>query len=849
MTASVSIRSDVSGAPYDWALDQLREALGGRLADAGGRIVHLRAPGAAPSGMELPAMPDSFVLVPGDDAISVHGSTPRGLVYALLDLAERLRSPGGPDGQDPLAPVSPIVEQPVGRVRSIARFFNSIEEDRPWLHDEQGWCDYLTMLAKNRFSGFSLNFGLQYNYPYYNRLITDAYLYFAYPFLVDVPGSGVVVEGLADTERARNLHMLRFIAAEAARRGLDFRIGIWTHGYDFDDVPNANYQITGLTRDNHAAYCRDALRTLIAAIPDMTGMTIRVHVEAGVPEGSYDFWQTVFEGFRDPGRPLTLDIHAKGTDARMIDIALGTGLPVTVSPKFMAEHSGLPYHQAAVRQREMPSAEKAGSMFQLSEGSRKFLRYGYGDLLDTGRKFDVAVRVWPGTQRVLLSADPALYAAYGRAGVFCGASGIEFFEPLSFKGRMGSGRLGARFNYVPEELRPRYDWQKYEPMFVLLGRLAYDPAAAPETWLRPLRAIAGDAAEACLDALAPVSRVLPLFTQAHGVSACNNTYWPEVYDNMSAVYAPSEYPYGYDSGGATRFGDVRTFDPQLFASPAEFVQALHSGRTLAKYGPLEVAHAMDAFAAASEAATRRAEASPDSGRPAVLRMLADARIQAGLGRFFAARFRSACAFELYLLTGLRDAYLDAANEYRRARGAWLGIVHAADGVYLDDLSYGPQPWLRGSWRDRLPAIDRDIEDLEFWYINDRDRHPTDPAAARALLAGLRGWQPLTTVAWPTAPTQFTRGAALTVPCPPAPGYDGARLHYRRVNQSELWQSVPMQAGPGGLAADIPPAYTDTAFPLQFYVSFEKGRSPALSPGLDADLCRVPYHIAMPVLSP
>lgn len=272
----------------------------------------------------------------------------------------------------------------MGKVRSLARFFCSVDEDRAWLHDEDMWCDYLTMLASNRFTGFSLNFGLQYNYPYYNRLITDVYLYFAYPFLVDVPASGVSVVGLSATERARNLAMLRFIGTEAARRGLDFRVGLWTHGYDFDDVPNANYYVRGITPANHAAYCRDALRTLVAAVPGLTGLIFRVHVEAGIPEGSYGFWETVFEGLRDPGRPFTLDIHAKGTDARMIDIALATGLPVTVSPKFMAEHSGLPYHQSAVREREMPSAEKSRAAFQLSEGSRKFLRYGYGDRSTAG---------------------------------------------------------------------------------------------------------------------------------------------------------------------------------------------------------------------------------------------------------------------------------------------------------------------------------------------------------------------------------------------------------------------------------------------------------------------------------
>ena len=40
-------------------------------------------------------------------------------------------------------------------------------------------------------------------------------------------------------------------------------------------------------------------------------------------------------------------------------------------------------------------------------GERRFTRYGYADLYQEGRGFDILYRLWPGTQRHLLSADPA----------------------------------------------------------------------------------------------------------------------------------------------------------------------------------------------------------------------------------------------------------------------------------------------------------------------------------------------------------------------------------------------------------------------------------------------------------
>ena len=83
-------------------------------------------------------------------------------------------------------------------------------------------------------------------------------------------------------------------------------------------------------------------------------MTFRIHGESGVAEGSYAFWKTVFDGVVRSGRKVEIDMHSKGIDQGMIDVGLGTGMPVKVSPKFWAEHMGMPYHQADIRDQEMP---------------------------------------------------------------------------------------------------------------------------------------------------------------------------------------------------------------------------------------------------------------------------------------------------------------------------------------------------------------------------------------------------------------------------------------------------------------------------------------------------------------
>ncbi|KKL74993.1 hypothetical protein LCGC14_2059350, partial [marine sediment metagenome] len=521
------------------------------------------------------------------------GSDVRGLVYALLELADRVEHAPHPVAQ--LQRPDRIVEQPANRVRSIARLFTSELEDKPWYYDKSFWRGYLSMLIAQRFNRFSLTLGLGHNFP---RRVPDSYFYFAYPFLVSVAGYEVEAVGLGAEERERNLSMLRWISEQAADRGLHFQLGLWTHAYEFIDSPDVNYPIAGLTPDNHAAYCRDALYALLDACPAIAGVTFRAHSESGIPQGSYEFWKTVYDGVTRTGRQSAIDIHSKGIDHELIDIAVATGLPVNISPKHWAEHMGLPYHQGAIRELEWARPDPQADPNR--ERLRRFTRYGYADYLTEDRAYGVLHRIWPGTQRLLLWGDPVLAAGFGRCANFCGSAGLELCEPLSFKGRMGSGLSGGRNGYADPSLRPAGgDWQKYLYSYRLWGRLLYDPDAPPESWRRYLKTAFGPAGAHCEAALAHASRVLPLITVAHHPSASNNSYWPEMYTNMPIVDPERPHPYG-DTPAPKTFGAVGPLDPALFAGIDEFADELLSGRRTGKYSPLDVARWLDGLAAMAQ---------------------------------------------------------------------------------------------------------------------------------------------------------------------------------------------------------------------------------------------------------
>src|SRR5262249_18346834 len=256
------------------------------------------------------------------------------------------------------------------------------------------------------------------------------------------------------------------------------------------------------------------------------------------------------------------------------------------------------YHQAAIRELELQPASPGEP--RNAATTRRFLRYGYGDYLRDDRNFGIIHRVWPGTQRHLLWGDPVMAAGYSRAFGLSGSFGVELLEPLSFKGRMGSGKAGGRTAYADKSLEPKYDWQKFEYQYRVWGRLTYSPDTDADGWRRYLRREFKGAAEAVETALANASRVLPTITTAHGASASNNSYLPGMCPIMPMVDPNRARPYG-DTPDAKKFGTVSPFDPQLFATVEECAEALLQGKSLAKYTPLDVAQWLDdMFAAASQ---------------------------------------------------------------------------------------------------------------------------------------------------------------------------------------------------------------------------------------------------------
>lgn len=829
--------------PVSWAVSKLRTEL-----EARGVSTRI-ADGAAESSesvvvrcelADLGAAPESFSIDAGARVV-VRAREPRGLAYGLTELADRVRC-----AEDPVAAMRTAQSRPTTpatAVRGVLRAFSSDVLDRRWLCDHDFWTSYLDELATHRINRLHLAFGMQYNYSH-DIDVRDNYLCFAYPFLLEVPGwEGVGVTGLTAEERSANLAALRFASDEATRRGLHFQLGLWNHAVrpELEDSPNLRHPVHGLADHEIAEYSAAALRLLLSECPSIAGVTFRVHYEGGVPEaGRTAFWRTVFTGLRDIDRPLDVDMHSKGVDQELIDAARECGARVVLSAKYWAEHQGLPYHQASVRPLEHARPADGDGLRGITQNARRFTRYGYGDFLRDDRDFDLLFRIWPGTQRFLLWADPEIFAGYGRMSTIGGALGAELCEPLTFRGRKDTAGDATRDLYVdPALTQGTADWRKYAYEYRLWGRLMYDPDADRETWLRQLRVLFADAAADIEKALSAASKLLPLVTVTQSVSASNNFFWPEVFTDMPIARAATSPTYGFDLSDPGTWGTVSPFDPTIFEPADDFARGLLTGRPSGRYTPAQVATWLERHADEADAALGRArDRFEDRVSAEFRRVETDVVIMALLGRFFAGKIRAGIGYSLFRQTDDPEHLREGLRHYRAGRQAIADVVAASAGVYATNLGFGDRPTEQGHWRDRLAQVDADLAEL----ARELDESIAAAKPVRATVpAGGDGPRPPVRC---TPPDEFVRGKPLTVHAD-APSDVELVLHVRHLNQADEYLSLPMTAAEDGHhTAEIPAEETDSAYPLVLFLTARGagGRDAWLVPGLDETLAGQPYHV-------
>jgi hypothetical protein len=770
------------------------------------------------------------------------GTNERALMYALLELADAVEA----EGREAFSHLERRIERPDNRVRGMDRFLMG-PLDEAWWHSDAFWAYYLDRLARCRLNRLVLIAGFD-----------TAYLSPPYPYFVQAAGyPDVRVVNLDEEQRESNLERLRAIGRGCHRRAIEFVLGTWQQR---PWTANQALQVEGLPEEEQALgkYCAAGLETLLRSCKEIDGIQFRVNFEAGLGDqrSNEAFWWQLVDAVAGCGRPVQLDLRAKGLTDGMIEYALARGLEIAVPTKYWCEQTGLPYHLTQMRSEELTRLDNLNH-------SR---RYSYADLLRKPRRCDVLYRLWTlGSTNLFLWGDPDYVRRFSASCRVGEGAGFEVAAPLSLKG----GHAGLQDEPWPILRDPAlrsgaWEDERYWPFYLLFGRIGYAADTPPQIWQRAFRAhYPGEAAAPLACGLEAASKVLPLITAYHMPMHPMLVYWPEL-STGGALFAEHNHNRGYNRTrhyGDVSYGSTEPSDPGLFYGIDEYARDLGRGQIEAKYTPFQVRDWLRAFAEEARPAVAQADraVAQQGGRAHKGSEYRTARIDvlmlADLAAYHASKVEAALSLALSReakhagLQAESAAYLSQAlRQCVEARGHWTALAERGKAAYHHPLQFnaGHGSARSGTWADRTGELDADLAMLEALLeaaleggtgLAHADKPLTMDGGEAAVPPQLQVHVPATWRAGRDLPIEVVVSGRERLP-------GGLMLRYRHTNQLEgPFERIEMAEAADGYRAVIPGAYIQEEWDLLIYVAGLLSPQQALiCPGLYSPVSDLPYWI-------
>ncbi|SEL97393.1 hypothetical protein [Parapedobacter koreensis] len=716
----------------------------------------------------VPAEPESLAIwstrFDGRPGWVIAGSDNRGLMYGLLDVAERIS--WATDSQEPLTAIVEVTEKPDAAERAISIYTMNRAYWESRFYDEAYWDRYLNTLAKNRFNSLVLIFGYE----------NGGFLAPVYPYFFDVDGfPDVHMVGIDSGQQKRNLAMLNRLVEMAHERGIRFSVGIWDHIYrggvqgggvpEYKEAPNQpqEHLVWGVTADNLTAYTKAGMEKFIKVVPGLDGIQLRVHWESGLTAAEQlVFFPEIFRMVKKTAPNLRLDIRAKELPDQIIDDALEIGVNFRLTTKFWMEQMGMPYHPTKTNPEESP------------------IRHSYAYLLRYPQKYKMHWRLWNGgTSRMLLWGSPAYVKRFVEATHLYDGEGFEVNEPLATK--MEAQPHDAQpFELIkPDYQYYDYEFERYWHFFQTFGRMGYNPDTSPEVWEKAFQKRFGNEVGPIIEqALHKASWVLPRI--------------------VTSVFPYREFPMTRGWPEKERLGDLPAYstaefsDMQQFANFTDEANLLVDGGEEPRILPSENSRWFEQVSQDINRLVSEAEKYMPNERNRELEVtIADLKILSNLALFHSRRIPAAVSYCLFEKTKDVTALDDAIAFEREAITAWSQIVAASKDVFNDDLLFGVcNAGLCGHWKDELEALERGLRELE----QKRDEMPTTGAAIRTApryqTASDKG-QLFNVVHDPVVTNPVGEPLKITVTIKAPAGVKWVRLRHRSVNQEKPYKTLPM----------------------------------------------------------
>lgn len=780
------VGADLTAKPVQHGLDKLRLALqqkgvgleeAASLGKSTGEMVVVAGftsePGEAARLLaQLPGTPptnsESLVVrkltKAGKSLLLIAGSDERGLMYALLDVAERVT--WASSAKEPFSEVRDVEEQPYtpDRALSIYTFNRAYWESR--FYDEAYWTKYLDLLAQNRFNSLVVIFGYE----------NGGFLAPCYPYFFDVEGfPGVKMVGITAAQQQRNLAALNRLIQMAHERGLRFTVGIWDHiyrgGVQGGGIPGADDAtkkpvpglVWGVTADNLVSYTKAALGRFVKLVPDLDGIQFRMHDESGLKNSEQEgFWRDVFQMMKQEAPNLHLDLRAKGLPDSVIQSALDVGIKFRITTKYWMEQMGLPFHPT-----------------HINKQNQQDRRHSYADMLRYPQRYKLHWRLWNGgTARVLLWGDPDYARRFAESTHLYDGDGFEVNEPLCTKMEAQPHDAKPFELLAPSHRYYDYEFERYWHFFQVFGRVGYNPATPAEVWQREFEKRFGkEAAPFVMNALHEASWVLPRI-----VASC----YPYSAFPMTRGWAEKQA-----LGNLPAYAKAEGSDIEQFANFDEEAQLLIAGGETAKVRPAENSRWFVHITADIAVQVSNAEKVIGSHRSKEFdSTVTDLKILAHLALFHSRRIPAAVSYRLFERTKDPKSLEDAINYERRAIEAWRQLVSVAGDFYTEDLMMGVRGAnLCGHWKDELAALEKGLAALEQQQRDLKPTVQTKPAPRFSLMAGEGAGPTVIHQAVVAAPANKPLTITAEVRAPA--GVKWVHLRYRSVNQRQDYRTLPM----------------------------------------------------------
>ena len=701
----------------------------------------------------------------------VSGSDDRGLMYGLLDIADRIG--WSKDRKAPLGEVKELSEKPAVSERAISIYTMNRTYWESRLYDETYWARYLDVLAKNRFNTLVVIFGYE----------NGGFLAPCYPYFFDVEGYPTVkMTGLQPQQQQRNLAAFNRLIQMAHDRGIRFTVGIWDHIYrggvqgggipgtkDAPDKPVPGL-VWGLTADNLTAYTKTALAKFIKLVPNLDAIQFRMHNESGLKEGEQEsFWTDVFRMIKTTAPALRLDLRAKELPESVIQSALKVGIDFRINTKYWMEQMGMPYHPTQVNP------------------DKSSIRHSYAYLLRYPQKYRMSWQLWSGgTSRILLWGSPDYVRRFAESTHLYDGDGFEVNEPLATKMEAQPhdakpfALLNARYQY--------YDWEfeRYWHFFQTFGRIGYNPDTDPAVWNKEFdRRFGEKAAPFIAKALHQASWILPRI--------------------ITSSYPYTSFPTTRGWAEKQRLGDLPTFAKAELSDMAQFanfdeeakmrIEGGETARVLPSANSRWFRQTSDTL---NQLITNAEKATGKNPANEFISTLTDLKILSNLALYHSNRILAAVNYRIFDRTRNVAAFDEAIAKERAAIDAWRQLVAAAGDVYTENLALGVcVADLCGHWKDELAALEKGLSGLEQKRTALRAEASTAKTAVSNAALPVKGppganndnrfqisHQPVI-----SAPVGKPIGIAIKASA--SAGIKWVRLRYRNVNQELPYQTLLM----------------------------------------------------------